>query len=225
MFPKTHAGWRGERWQRLNVFVRSRGRWKEREQRSWNKHTLASISWDVEQDGRARKHSFSPHPHRLHPFSPLPSIPPHYLHSVGAIDERDSPPSGSTSPSKVVSAQSDGCLIVRDTGQLLFSFKSKTDCLSLGRGLLDKRHDKARTVQPSRRWRAEGVHFWKACVYCFSSFLFYTCLCQKEIMLVSVCFKMKHLWECLRLWQYHWCILSSVSYISSNIDYTVILTG
>lgn len=165
MFPKTHAGWRGERWQRLNVFVRSRGRRKEREQRSRNKRTLASISWDVERDGRARKHSFSPHPHRPHPFSPLPSISPPlspFCRSGGWKGRP--PPSGSTSPSKVVPAQSDRCLIVRDTGQLLFSFKPKTDCLSLGRGLLDKRHDKARTVQPSRGWRAEGVHFWKVCV-------------------------------------------------------------
>lgn len=76
LYMYTHLGQEWKCWLRLNVFARSRGRMKEREQGSWNKHTLASISQVVEYGG-VRKHSsllYCPPCPRL-PFLIHPTIP------------------------------------------------------------------------------------------------------------------------------------------------------
>lgn len=92
---------------------------------------------------------------KTHSYPPLltntpahvpPTLPPHYLHSAKA-DERNKPPhtttappspSGKTSPSQLRLTKSDVLLNCTWYRRRPFSFKSKTDCFSLGRGLLDK---------------------------------------------------------------------------------------
>lgn len=64
--------------------------------------------------------------------------------------------------------------------QASFSFKSKTDCFSQGRELLDKRSNKAGTVQPSGGWCMKGVSLWivRVCVS-FAVFSFvHACMSQ-----------------------------------------------
>lgn len=94
------------------------GRREEREQKSWNKRMLASISQAVERDRGVRKriHSFCP-PNPIHSHSSNPPTPLSPFWKGGGW--KGQPPSGSTSPSKLTPTHSDGCLIVRDTGRAL----------------------------------------------------------------------------------------------------------
>lgn len=120
------------------------GREKEKEQKSWNKRTLASISRAAERNGGVRK--------RIHALCPTtnsrPPLPSHPIISI-----RDTQWMKGTTPQwQHFSLQTYAeafrrllnCTWYR---QGPFSFKSKTDCFSLGRGLLDKKDDKAGTVQ------------------------------------------------------------------------------
>lgn len=70
-----------------------------------------------------------------------------------------------------------------------FSFKYKTDCLSVGRGLLDKRHDKAGTVQPPGRYGTEERSSWKGPAWLVSPRLPFPT--SKEDKFVCMCFRIQ----------------------------------
>ncbi len=77
-----------------------------------------------------------------------------------------------------------------------FSFKSKTDCFSLGRGLLDKQRWQSR--DSAALWGGggqKGVSLWIVCVHVFFCVsLLYMPVSHKKIMFVSMCFKCVHVW-------------------------------
>lgn len=135
----THIGAHG---QRRGVLAEAecvcplQGRRKEREQKSWNKRMLASISRAVERDRGVRKciHSFCP------PLHPFPSIQPSYP-IISILERRRM--KGTTPQWQHFSLQTYADAFWRLLNctwyrQGPFSFKSRTDCLSLGKGLLDK---------------------------------------------------------------------------------------
>lgn len=135
----THTGAHG---QRRGVLAEAecvcplQGRRKEREQKSWNKRMLASISRAVERDRGVRKciHSLCP------PLHPFPSIQPSYP-IISILERRQM--KGTTPQWQHFSLQTYADAFWRLLNctwyrQGPFSFKSKTDCFSLGRGLLDK---------------------------------------------------------------------------------------
>jgi len=160
-----------------------RGRAKEREQKSWNKRMLASISRAVERDEGVRKHihssctpSTSIHSH--------PSYPPNLLSPFwkGGGWKRQ-PPSGSTSPSKLVPTHSDGCLIVRDTDRVLSFSNLKQIASPWGGDYWTRDMTKQGQSSPLGGGGQRGKACEKCvCVHSFFRFFFYTCLCQKEIM-------------------------------------------
>lgn len=154
------------------------GRRKERGQKSWNKRMLASISRAVERDGGVRKriHSLCTPPTPPHPIHPFPSLQP--SHPIISILERRRM-KGTTPQWQHFSLQTFADAFWRLLNctwyrQGPFSFKSKTDCFSLGRGLLDKRDDKAGTVKLSGgRWMEGGKLEENVCVcVCMYTFLY-----------------------------------------------------
>lgn len=195
----AHTGRGGECWQKLNVFARSGGEGKKGSRGAeTNARWLLLVELWSGMEGRGNvfiPFSHPPH-HHLHTSIPIPpTLLPHYLHSRKAADERDNPPSGGTSPSKLTRTHSDGCLIVRDTGRVPFSFKSKTDCFSLGRGLLDKQRWQSR--DSAALWGVEdggGGELVDSVRTRFSMFLFCARPSHKEIMFVSMCCKCAHVW-------------------------------
>lgn len=146
---------------------------------------LASISRAVERDGGVRK--------CIHPFcSPLslpipPNLLPHYLHSGKAVDKRDNPPSGRTSPSKLTPTHSDGCLIVRDTGRALSLSNLKQIASPWGGDYWTSRDDKAGTVQPSGGWRTEGGKLVDSVCVCVHVFFFLFCFSFVHARVTRLC--------------------------------------
>lgn len=153
-----------------------RGIREERKQKSWNKHTLASISWAVEWDGGVKNVFIPSAPSLLTNTLPThvpPTLLPHYLHS-GKVDKRDNPPPphGKTSPSQLRLTKSDGCLIVRDTNRGLSLSNLKQIASPWGGDYWTSRDDKAGTVKPSWLWRWREVklvdRMWAHVFLCFS---------------------------------------------------------
>lgn len=135
----------------------------ERKQRSWNKHTLASISWAVEWDGGGKPYSYLQPPSLLTTHSPtrVPPQPSYPIISILARRIKGTPPlpphRGKTSPSQLRLTKSDGCLIVRDTDRGLSLSNLKQIASPWGGDYWTSRDDKARTVEPSRGWRWREV--------------------------------------------------------------------
>lgn len=189
----THMGRGGECWQRLNVFARSRGEGKKGSRRAETNACwllLVELWSGMEGWGNVFTHFVPPQPFTPNPF---PFLQP--SHPIISILERRWM-KGTTPQWQHFSLQTYANAFWRLLNctwyrQGPFSFKSKTDCFSLGRGLLDKRDDKAGTVQPSGGWRMEGVSLWIVCVYghVFFLFLFYARLCHEKIRFVLICCK------------------------------------
>lgn len=77
-----------------------------------------------------------------------------------------------------------------------FSFKSKTDCFSLGRRIIGQ--EKWQSRDCPALWEVEDrggelVHSVLMCVNSFSVFVFCTTLSCKKIMFVPMCFKSAHI--------------------------------
>lgn len=166
-----HTGRGGECWQRLNVFARSRGEGKKESRRAETNACwllLVELWSGMEGWGNVFIPSVPPHP--------FPSLQPSYP-IISILERRRM--KGTTPQWQHFSLQTYADAFWRLLNctwyrQGPFSFKSKTDCFSLGRGLLDKRDDKAGTVQPSGGWRTEGVSLWMVCarVHVFLCFSF-----------------------------------------------------
>lgn len=110
---RTHTGRRGKHWQRLNVFARSRGEGKKGSRRAeTNACWLLLVELWSGMEGWGNV--FIPSA----PLHSRPSNPPTLLSPFWKGGGwKGQPPSGSTSPSKLIPTHSDGCLIVRDTGR------------------------------------------------------------------------------------------------------------
>ena len=115
----AHTGRGGERWQRLNVFARSRGERKKGSRRAETNACwllLVELWSGMEGWGKVFIPSVPPSLHiHSHPSNPPSPLSPFWKGGGW----KGQPPSGSTSPSKLTPTHSDGCLIVRDTGRAL----------------------------------------------------------------------------------------------------------
>lgn len=155
----THAG-RGEFWQKLNVFARSRGEGKNRSRRAeTNACWLLLVELWIGMEGWGNIFIPSAPIHSRPSNTPTPLSP--FWKGGGW---KGQPPSGSTFPSKL---QTDAFWWLLDCTwyrQTPFSFKSKTDCFSLGRELLQKRNDKSKTVQLSGGFSTGGGELWIVCM-------------------------------------------------------------
>lgn len=183
----THTG-RGECWQWLNVFAPSRGKGKKGSRRA-ETNTCWLLLVKLWRGIEGWRNVFIP---SASPSIPNPpTLPPH----ISILERRWM--KGKTPQRQHFSLQTCADAFWRLLNctwyrQASFSFKSKTDCFSQGRELLDKRNNKARTVQPSGGWCMKGVSLWIVRVCLLLCFLLYMPVCHK-IMFVPMCFKCLHM--------------------------------
>lgn len=160
----------GGGWMRLPAPVGGGVR-EERKQRSWNKHTLASISWAVEWDGGV-KNAFIPSPPHQHTHPLMSLQPSHPINSILArqikgtnpptppplLPPPNPPPTvGKLHPPNLGWRSLMCCLIVRDTDGGLSLSNLKQIASPWGGDYWTSGDDKAGTVKPSRVWRWREV--------------------------------------------------------------------
>lgn len=104
-----------------------------------------------------------------------------------------------------------------------FSFKSKTDCFSLGRRIIGQ--EKWQSGDCPALWEVEDrggelVHSVPMCVNSFSMFVFCTSLSRKKIMFVPTCFKSAHIIQppCIFFHFKTLSLVSSLSHIHTSLS-------